>query len=259
MTDQIEQISLDLIDPPADAMRSQMDDEKLDELTRSIKQNGLIQPVTLRKVGGRYEVVAGHRRTQACRRAGMVFVSAIVRELDDTATDTIRVAENLYREDVNPVDEARYIRLMVDKHGATPEGLAEITGKSVQYLQSRYDLLDYPDYLVAAIEAEQVSLTAAAWLVRITDDQVRKEYTHFAVGGGITAKRAEAWYTSWKAGSLPREASSYVAPPTETSAEPRKLMMPCVLCRNQDDIENMQMYYAHRDCAKATEAMQING
>lgn len=256
--EQIERISLDLIDDPMLAMRSQMDEEKLYELATSIAEHGLIQPVTLRKNGDRYEVVAGHRRVRASRIAQMAFINAIVKPLTDTETDTIRVHENLYREDVNPVDEARHIRKMVDVHKVAPEQLARMTGKSEAYLQARYALLDYPDYLVQAVELGHVSLTAAQWLFRIENDTIRKEYTRFAMLGGITAKRAEAWFRSWQLGSLPREATAFIEPLPEVSAEPRKLLMPCVLCRHDDDIENQIMVYAHKDCADAVKKMQEN-
>jgi ParB family chromosome partitioning protein len=256
MVENIESIALDLIDDPHAPMRSQMDEEKLDELARSIKTHGLIQPITLRKTGARYEVVAGHRRFKACKRAGLAKVSAIVRKLDDRKADEMRMHENLYREDVNPVDEARYIRKMVDTHQVEPSRLAEMTGKSEAYLQSRYDLLSYPDYLIEAVESEKVSLTAAQWLARIQDDRVRAEYTRFAILGGITAKRAEAWYRSWTMGSLPREAHMFEAPPADPNAEPRVIEMPCLLCRHLDSIDKLTMDYVHADCAKAVVAMQ---
>ena len=276
--EKIENVPLDMIQDPHVPMRSQMDEEKLNELMASIKQHGLIQPITLRlvpwhvvaecpapfvDVGGikkcthaQYEVVAGHRRFKACKRAGMATISAIVRTLDQAETDGMRMSENLYREDVNPVDEARYIRTMVDTHKVEPDELAKMTGKSESYLRARYDLLDYPEYLLKAVEAEQISLTAAQWLEKITDDRVRGEYTRFAIIGGITAKRAQAWYQSWTLGSLPRDAAAYVEPVPGPAAEPQKLMMPCVLCRFDDDIEKMGMYYAHRDCAQAVAKAQ---
>ena len=254
--EKLESIAIDLIDDPNVPMRSQMDDEKLDELARSIKARGLIQPITLRKIGERYEIVAGHRRYKATKRAGLVFINAIVRELTDASADEMRMHENLYREDVNPVDEARYIKKMIDTHQVDPAKLAEMTGKSETYLLARYDLLSYPDYLVKAVEDETISLSAATWLNKITDDRVRSEYTRFGILGGITAKRAEAWFRSWTLGSLPRDATAYVEMTPEEALAPKKLMMPCVLCRYDDDIESMGMYYAHRDCAQAVSKMQ---
>lgn len=259
MSDSVEKIPLDRIDEPNIAMRTHMDEQQLAELAKSIKTYGLIQPVTLLKRGERYEIVAGHRRVTACRRAGIPLIEAIVKAYDDQTADSVRMAENLYREDVNPVDEGRYIRLMVDKHGVEPAKLAEMTGKSEAYLRARYDLLDFPDYLLFEVEKETVGLTAAQWLNRIKDENVRREYTRFAANGGITAKRAEAWFRSWEAGALPREASAYVPEQTATSAEPAKLFMPCVLCRHPDELDNLEMVYVHPDCGKAAAEIEQTG
>jgi ParB family chromosome partitioning protein len=120
MKDQMQNIGIDVIDDPHAPVRTAMDEEKLVELANSIKLHGLIQPITVRKVGPRYEVIAGHRRLKACRRAGVALVPSIVREVNDAKADELRMAENLYREDVNPVDEARYIRRMIDVHKCEP-------------------------------------------------------------------------------------------------------------------------------------------
>ena len=256
MADVITKIALDILDDPHAPMRTHMDEGKLDELAASIRANGLIQPITVRKVGERYEVVAGHRRTKAAKIAGLVMIDAIVRELDDEGTDWTRVHENLYREDINPVDEGRYIRRMVDERKVPPSVLAKMAGKSEQYLRARYDLLDFPDYLLESVERGYISLTASRWLEKITDDRIRKEYTRFGILGGLTAKRAEAWYNSWTVGSLPADASTFVEAPVVPNEPPKKLIMPCLLCRYDDDIENMGMHYAHRDCAAAVMKMQ---
>lgn len=253
---QIEAVPIDRIVEPVVPMRSQMDNDKLDELARSIREHGLIQPITLRVVHDHYEIVAGHRRFKACKLAGIPVISAIIRTLNDSETDEMRMHENLYREDVNPVDEARYIKKMIDTHQFEPTKLAEMTGKSENYLQARYDLLSFPDYLVDAVESEQISLTAATWLNKITDESVRKEYTRFGILGGITARRAEAWYRSWSAGSLPRDASEFVASEPIEILPPRELKMTCVLCMYEDNIENMGIHYAHRDCVQAATKMQ---
>lgn len=254
--DKIENIAIDIIDDPSNPMRTRMDDEKLNELSQSIKHNGLIQPITLIKIGSRYEVIAGHRRYLAVKLLKLPFIKAIIRELSDIEVDSVRVAENLYREDINPVDEARYIKIMIDKHKTEPSELSKITGKSETYLQARYDLLDFPIYLLNAIEQEHISLSAGQWLNKITDDRVRQEYTRFGILGGITAKRAEAWYRSWQLGSLPRDASTYIEPVYTYTGEIKPLLAECVICRNDDNIENMTMQYAHSECVRAVKDIQ---
>lgn len=252
MSEKVEQVPVDLIDDPVIAMRTTIDEEKLDELARSIAVHGLIQPVTLRKEGDRYEVVAGHRRTVAAKRAGLEHVSAVVRELTEERADELKVHENLFREDVNPVDEARFIVRMIDAHGKDAKEMARMCGKSVEYVRARYELLHYSDYLVEAVERGHMSMSAAQWLSKITDDVVRREYTRFAKLGGITATRAHAWYSSWKAGSLPPQLTQEEMQQEATAAEPAKLTAPCAICQFEDDVTAMQLRYVHADCEKAT-------
>ena len=218
---------------------------------RSIRRHGLMQPITVRKTGQRYEIIAGHRRFTAMRRMREMFIDCIVVKASDSDADEQRMAENLYREDINPVDEARYIRKMIEEHSVTPDQLAQMTGKSEAYLQARYELLEYPPYLIDAVEKEQIGLTAAHWLVKIEDDRVRSEYTRFAVSGGITAPRARAWFDSWRAGHVPTVEGAIVIPDRTEDGAPIPIYDVCTICRQREDITKMAMHYAHDKCIRA--------
>jgi len=242
MSKKVEEIAMSLIDDPHTPMRSSIDEEKLQELMGSIRRHGLMQPITVRKIGQRYI---------AMKRLRSIFIDAIVVKASDSDADEQRMAENLYREDINPVDEARYIRKMIEEHNVDPAQLAQMTGKSEVYLQSRYDLLEYPPYLLDAVEKEQIGLTAAQWLVKIDDERVRAEYTRFAITGGITAIRARAWYDSWKAGHVPAVEGALVIPDRTEAGEPIPIYDYCRICYTRDDIRNMSMHYAHDSCIEA--------
>src|SRR5574343_2047869 len=109
MADYVQEIFSDRIDDPKEAMRTELDRDDLFDLAENIKQNGLINPITIRPMGDRYEVVAGHRRLSACKIAGIIKIPCVVRELDDTKTFEVMAAENLERADVDPVDEAIFL------------------------------------------------------------------------------------------------------------------------------------------------------
>jgi ParB/RepB/Spo0J family partition protein len=257
MNNKIVEIGIDVIDDPHTPMRSGMDEEKLVELMRSIERHGLMQPLTLRKVGKRYEVIAGHRRLTALKRMGRSMVPAVVTEADDARADELRMAENLYREDINPVDEARYIHKMVEEHHVEPQQLAEMTGKTVEYLMNRYDLLTYAASIISALEAEQIPLGAAQWLQRISDERVRDEYVRFAITGGITVIRARAWYESWKATGAITHEGVIAIPDRTATGEPIAIYDACAICRNREDINKMRMHYAHDECVqRISEAIQ---
>ena len=116
--EKIVEISIDLIDPNPFQPRKAFDDEELSELADSIKQQGLIQPIALRKVGDRYQIISGERRTRATRIAGLPTIKAQVFEnLDDKAMAEWALIENIQRVDLNPVEIARSYQQLIDKHG----------------------------------------------------------------------------------------------------------------------------------------------
>lgn len=257
MDNKIKDISVDLIDDPEAPMRTKMDEDNLNELASSIKKLGLIQPITIRKVKNRYEVVAGHRRLRAAQIASLPTIRAVIADLDEAKADDIKIHENLFREDVNPVDEARFICGLIDKYGYTPTELSKKVNKSIAYLKTRYELLEYPDYLIFAVEEGKIGLGAAAWLARITNDRVLRDYTRFAMLGGITVRRAEAWYMSWQAGQLPGDPEQYQEPEHVGRADEVKLHMTCALCGCEDDLDNLDILYAHPACARAYKEMSV--
>src|SRR3990167_6011329 len=139
----IQQIGIMLIDPPQMPMRSEITPESVEDLGRDIKQHGLIQPITVRPNGNRFEIVAGHRRFRAAKWAGMAAIPCVVRDLTENEADDIKVRENLYREDINPLDEAKHIHYLIERYHYEPAELAERLGKSKEYLISRYEILQY--------------------------------------------------------------------------------------------------------------------
>lgn len=253
MTDQIEQIRMEYIDDPQIAMRTMMDEEKLSELCGSIRLHGLISPLVVRKIGKRYEVIAGHRRLKALQLLQTKLVPCVVKEITEANADTLKMHENMFREDVNPVDEAMYIRKILDEKRMTMEELIAASGKRKEYLQARSDLMDYPEYMLEAIYNDSMSLGVAGWLVRIEDEHIRKEYTRFACSQGISAYTARDWWEKWKLGALPREAASYIPPDVQENAAPKTIEMACVICGHLEDINYLQMHYAHGECKHAAE------
>lgn len=186
-------IPLYLIDEPSDAMRSEVWDADLDDLARSIEQFGLLQPITVRAVGERYEVIAGHRRLSAFRKLGKSSIPAIVREADDITGDAMKVHENLYRTDVNPVDQATFLARYANRTGMTPEQLAEQVNRSVAWVNSRLGLLNYPDYLIEMVGEGRLSMASAEVLNQISNPNIKESYCRAAAQQGLSAPRARYW------------------------------------------------------------------
>src|SRR2546428_12509902 len=124
-----QQIDIDLIEPSPYQPRTRFREEALDELARSIKSSGIIQPLVLRPIGNRFQLIAGERRWRAAQRAGLNKVSAIVRQVPDELALEMTLVENIQREDLNPIEAARAFERLMEEFDLTQDLVAERTGK----------------------------------------------------------------------------------------------------------------------------------
>ena len=136
------ELSLNKIKASKENYRSAISEGPLEDLTASVKAKGILQPILVRPMNGKYEIVAGHRRYLAAQAAGLETIPATVREFDDQEALEIQVIENSQREDPNPMDEARGFQRLVEMGNHTPDTLAEKLGRNVAYVYSRVKLLD---------------------------------------------------------------------------------------------------------------------
>lgn len=253
MTEQIQNVPLDAIDSPKVAMRTDVHDDQIQELADSIRSIGLLQPILVRPVGERYEIIAGHRRVIAARVAGEETILAIIRTPSEEEATVFKLHENLLRRDVNPVDEAIFLATIVKEENYDVKKIAKLTRRSEAYISSRLELLEYPDYLIEAIGEKEITLGAASWLNKITNERVRKNYVRYGISGGISVKRAIAWFESWKVGasySNPME----IKEKDEATGEEREVHKEqCVICQLHDVPAGMMLYYAHMDCVRKIE------
>ncbi len=250
MGEKVQLTSLDQIDEPKLAMRSDAHDEDIEELAASIKSIGLLQPVLLRPVGDRFEIIAGHRRVTAARHAGLVVISSIVRGASDSEATVAKLHENLLRRDVNPVDEGIFLSKVMQEQNLDIKQIADMTKRSEIYIASRLEILDYPGYLIEAVGEKQISLGAAHWLNQIADERVRQSYVNYAIKGGISVRRARAWFESWGAGHRYANPLEVKETDAETGGERTVSKEQCVVCQNHDVPDKMMLYYAHLDCVE---------
>ena len=160
--EKIVEISIDLIDPNPFQPRKAFDDEELSELADSIKQQGLIQPIALRKVGDRYQIISGERRTRATKIAGLSTIKAqVFEDLDDKAMAEWALIENIQRVDLNPVEIARSYQQLIDNHGYTHEDLSKIVSKSRSAITNSLRLLKLPEQVLLWIEEGKIAGGAA--------------------------------------------------------------------------------------------------
>lgn len=152
-----DEIPIDLIDPSTLQPRFVFDDAKLDELARSITANGVVQPLLVRRKGARYELIAGERRWRAAQRAGLSRIPAVIRNVTDDKVLELALIENIQREDLNPIEEARAYKKLIETLGLTQETIAERVGRDRSYVTNYLRLLRLPDDLQELLQVGRLS------------------------------------------------------------------------------------------------------
>jgi len=156
------EINLDLIDPNPFQPRKFFSDDELSELAETIKTHGLLQPVSLRKVGDRYQIISGERRTRASRMAGLSTIKAqVLNDIGDKAMAEWALIENIQRVDLNPIETAQSYQQLIDNHDYTHEDLAKAVGKSRSAITNALRLLKLPDQVQYWIQEGKISGGAA--------------------------------------------------------------------------------------------------
>lgn len=246
--DEVKYIRSDLIDEPKMAMRTDMDRDALDELAQSIKQTGLINPITIRRKGERYEVVAGHRRLAACRIAGVVDISCVIKDLSDEAVFNIMAQENLFRADVDPVDEAIFIGKLLNEMNLTIDQIAEKTNRSIAWVEDRLDILDYPKYMIVPIKQGRLKLGVAKNLGAIKNEVIKKMYIDQAVNYGMSVRQAEYIKAQDDMGLLEGEAVSVPDQADLPANEPPAARAVCAKCGEIAVSPNLKNVFIHVKC-----------
>jgi ParB family transcriptional regulator, chromosome partitioning protein len=184
-------VDIDLIEPSPYQPRTHFREEALAELAQSILVSGIIQPLVLRRIGSRYQLLAGERRWRAAQRAGLSRVPAVVREVTDEAALEITLVENIQREDLNPIEEARaYERLMSEFH-LTQEEVAAKTGKDRATIGNATRLLRLEKQILELIEDRLLSPGHGRALLAIADPQLRLALAQRAARGRMTVRQLE--------------------------------------------------------------------
>jgi len=185
------QIDIDLIEPSPYQPRTRFREEALDELARSIQASGIIQPIVVRPVGNRYQLIAGERRWRAAQRAGLKKVSSIVRQVPDELALEMTLVENIQREDLNAIETARAFDRLMEEFQLTQEAVAERTGKDRATVANAVRLLKLEPTIQEWIEEGKLSAGHGRALLAVADPQLRMRYAHRASRGGLTVRQIE--------------------------------------------------------------------
>jgi ParB family chromosome partitioning protein len=189
------EVDIDLLSPNEKQPRVQIDDVKLEELAQSIKENGVIQPILVQKIGDLYRIIAGERRWRAAQRAGLLRVPIIVRNVpieDERQVLQLALIENIQREDLNPIDEAVAYQRLADEFGLTHDQIAAAVGKDRSSVANYVRLLKLADEVRADLAAGRLTMGHARALLALTDHVKQREASREVISRGLSVRETEA-------------------------------------------------------------------
>ena len=188
---QIEQVSLYDIDTNPDQPRKTFDEEKLKELAASLKRHGVVQPLIVKRNGLRYTIIAGERRFRAARLAGLSTVPVLVSDLDENTIMEVALVENIQRENLNPIEEAAAIRLLMEQHDLTQEEVSARIGKSRPAIANALRLLSLEKPVTEYIKSGKLSAGHGKMLAGIEDRERQIELANKAIEKDWSVRRLE--------------------------------------------------------------------
>jgi len=204
--------------------RGIFDEAKLDELAQSINANGIVQPLIVRPKQDRFELVAGERRWRAAQRAGLTRVPAIVRNVSDDKVLELALIENIQREDLNPIEEARAYKNLIDTVGLTQEVVAERVGRDRSYVTNFLRLLRLPEDLQELVQAGRISTGHARTLLALPDLAAQRRLARKIIERDLSVRATEQAVRELnepKGARAPKQAKTSIADPNVRAAETR--------------------------------------
>ena len=179
------------IEPNKGQPRKSFDEEALEELTDSIKQNGVLQPILVRKKGNKYEIVAGERRYQASKRAGLTEIPVVIREISDDEVFKLALIENLQRTDLDPIEEAQGFKTLLTQSGMTQAELGKALSKSRPAIANALRLLDLPEEVQEMMAQRKITAGHSRAILAVASEEGRIKLAEKVVEDGLTVRQTE--------------------------------------------------------------------
>lgn len=201
-------VDIDLLRPNRAQPRTAIDEGRIEELARSIRSNGVIQPIVVRKADKGYEIVAGERRWRASQRAGLLKVPVVVRDIPDERLLAVALIENVQREDLNPIEEAQAYRRLADDYNMTQDQIAESVGKERSSVANFMRLLKLPREIRENVSAGAITMGHARALLALPDESAQLRISREVVSRGLSVRETESIVKKDAGPDKPREEGS---------------------------------------------------
>lgn len=198
------EMSIEDIVPNPNQPRTHFNESELEELSESIRENGVLQPLLVRKNGMKYEIIAGERRYQASKIAGLEKLPVIVKDVDDQKMLELALIENLQRSDLNPIEEAKGYKQLIKSSGMTQEALAKAVSKSRSAITNSLRLLDLPEQVQTLMYEGKLTAGHARAILAVPFEESRVKLAEKVVAEGLSVRATENLAPLFSVGDVPR-------------------------------------------------------
>src|SRR5919201_7042352 len=214
------EIDIDLIEPNSFQPRMNFNEERLEELAQSIRSNGIIQPLLIRRIdGGRYQIVAGERRWRAAQRAGLSKVPCIIKEIPEEKMLELALVENIQRQELNAIEEAHAYKRLIEALGLTQETVAQRVGRDRSFVTNYLRLLRLPEDVQRLVEEDKLSMGHARALLGVDDPDIQRRVARNVIEQSLSVRETERAIKRIIAGASPSTAT--LPPPKRDDANIR--------------------------------------
>ena len=225
-------------------------DDEISELAGSIQRLGLLDPLCVVETGDGYLLIAGHRRMEACKRIGLEVVPCLVAVGDEATKREITFAENFFRKNLTPIEQAVAIATEVKEKRMTVEQLAAGFRKTTEWIRRQIAICGWPEDVLEGIHTGKLSIAAAANLACITEDYYRKMLVRQACENGATARTTSAWLQAWRSMLPPSEAIKQEPEDPDAPAMPMVPQAPCLVCHDVFRVDELSHVPLCSHCIK---------
>src|SRR5918911_1604652 len=213
------EIDIDLIEPSSAQPRTHFDEGRLEELAQSIRSNGIVQPILVRRRGARYQLIAGERRWRAAQRAGLQRIPAVVREIPEDKMLELALIENIQRQELNAIEEAHAYKRLIETLGLTQEMVAQRVGRDRSFITNYLRLLRLPEDVQRLLEEEKISMGHARALLGVDDSDIQRRVARNVIEQSLSVRETERAIKRIIAGASPTAATQ--PPPDRDDANIR--------------------------------------
>ena len=242
------QVEIQNIRLPQHLMRNVVSEVGLETLAKSIRRLGIIMPLIIRKDGKEFELVAGMRRLYAAEMCGLKKVPVKIMNIDPQDAETIKIAENHEREDVNPIDEGEYFAAVMEETGWTQKEMAREVGVSEAYISQRMSTAVWTEQTKEHVRKGNMKFSVARELEKISDEVEKVRLVKIAVESGVTPAVAGQWRRESNAEIERREAQGEMEMEARPQHLPQKVYVPCQCCTEPIEVEKVVFLRVCESC-----------